>query len=112
MRPLALLGMTKRARKLAFVLLAFALIAGGGAAYLLREPLPHFHARRSSLATATVGDSIIDPDYILTPVRVTATSGLAVDLMFRRPRADSGARLPLAVILGGHYTGRKAVDLL
>ena len=101
-----------RARKRLITTLVIAALACIGTAYLLRDPLPHFHERRSSLARADVGDSIVDPDYILTPVRVTATSGLAVDLMFRRPRADSGARLPLAVILGGHYTGRKAVDLL
>ena len=105
-------AMTSRRGKLVLVLLAIVLIACAGAANLLRDPLPHFQARRSSLASAVVGDSIVDPDYILTPVRVTATSGLAVDLMLRRPRSDSGARLPLAVILGGHYTGRKAVDLL
>ena len=106
------MAMQSRRTKLALVLLAIVLIACAGAANLLRDPLPHFQARRSSLASAVVGDSIVDPDYILTPVRVTATSGLAVDLMLRRPRSDSGARLPLAVILGGHYTGRKAVDLL
>jgi dienelactone hydrolase len=93
-------------------MLILAALSSAGAAYLLRDPLPHFEARRSTFASAVAGDSIIDPEYILTPVRVTATSGLAVDLMFRRPRADSGGNLPLAVILGGHYTGRKAVDLL
>ena len=97
-------------------LLVGTLIAGAllwaWAAYLTRDPLPHFQTRRSSLAAVHEGEPIIDPEYVLTPVRVTAASGLAVDLMLRRPRADSGARLPLAVILGGHYTGRKAVDLL
>ncbi len=106
------LAIQSRRAKLALTLLALILCAGAGAAYLLRDPLPHFTARRSSFASAVVGDSIVDPDYVLTPVRVTATSGLAVDLMLRRPRSDSGTRLPLAVVLGGHYTGRKAVDLL
>ena len=101
-----------RSRRILFGALVVGAIASAGIAYLTRDPMPHFVARRSSLASVVVGDSIVDPEYILTPVRVTATSGLAVDLMFRRPRADSGTRLPLAVILGGHYTGRKAVDLL
>jgi|SRR5687767_5617414 len=101
-----------RRRVSAIIALVSAALLAMLAAHLLRDPLPHFQARRSAFASAVEGDSIVDPNYILTPVRVTATSGLAVDLMFRRPRADSGARLPLAVILGGHYTGRKAVDLL
>ena len=101
-----------RYKKLAVALVVIFLLASAGAAYLLRDPIPHFLARRSSLASVTEGPRIVDPEYILTPVRLTATSGLAVDLMVRRPIADSGQRLPLAVILGGHYTGRKAVDRL
>src|SRR5687768_11994802 len=99
-----------RRRVSAIIALVSAALLAMLAAHLLRDPLPHFQARRSAFASAVEGDSIVDPNYILTPVRVTATSGLAVDLMLRRPRSDSGARLPLAVILGGHYTGRKAVD--
>ena len=98
-------------KALVFVLVA-ALLGVAGVAYLLRDPLPHFQARRSVLASVTEGATITDSAYVLTPVRVTAASGLAVDLMLRRPRADSGRQLPLAVILGGHYTGRKAVDRL
>ena len=103
---------SSRRRRFLIGALGIVVLCGVGVAYLTRDPLPHFQARRSAVASVTVGDSIIDPDYVLTPMRVVATSGLAVELMFRRPRADSGARLPLAVILGGHYTGRKAVDLL
>ena len=101
-----------RLAKLAFVLLAILVLAGAGSAYLLRDPLPHFVVRRSALATATEGEPIIERGYILTPVRVTATSGLAVELAVRRLIADSAQRLPLAVVLGGHYTGRKAAERL
>ena len=101
-----------RRAKLALVLLTILVLAGAGAAYLLRDPLPHFTARRSALATATEGEPIIERGYILTPVRVTATSGLAVELAVRRAIADSAQRLPLAVVLGGHYTGRKAAERL
>jgi dienelactone hydrolase len=46
-------------------------------------------------------------------VTLTATSGLVVELIVRRALADSArARLPLAVVLGGHYTGREAARLL
>ena len=98
--------------KLALVLVAILLFAGAGAAYLLRDPLPYFLARRSTLARVTEGDPIIERGYVLTPVRVTATSGLAIELAVRRAIADSAQRLPLAVVLGGHYTGRKAAERL
>jgi len=101
-----------RATKALAIIGTAAILVAPAVAYLLRDPLPRFLERRSSLASVTEGARIVDPDYVLTPVRVTATSGLAVDLMVRRPTADSGKRLPLAVILGGHYTGRKAVDRL
>jgi dienelactone hydrolase len=81
-------------------------------AYLLRDPLPHFMERRSRLASATEGESLDSGGYRLTSARVTATSGLAVDLTVRRLLADSGRRRPLAVILGGHYGARKAMDFL
>ena len=48
----------------------------------------------------------------MTPVRLVATSGLAVDLVVRRAVADSGRSLPLAIILGGPYTGREAARLV
>ena len=102
----------RRMRRIVFAALIAGTLSVAGVAYLTRDPMPHFVERRSALANVVVGDSIVDPDYVLTPARVIATSGLAVDLMFRRPRADSSGRLPLALILGGHYTGRKAVDLL
>jgi hypothetical protein len=81
------------------------------AAYLLRDPLPHFVERRSQLATVIPGESLDSAGYRLTTARVVATSGLAVELTVRRPLADSG-RLPLAVILGGHYGSRRAMRFL
>ena len=83
-----------------------------GAASLLRDPLPHFLERRSRLATATESASTVSGGYRLTSTRVTAASGLAVDLTVRRAIADSARRLPLAVILGGHYGSRQAMDFL
>ena len=84
----------------------------GATAYLLRDPLPHFVERRSALAGVSQGAPSIEDGFVLTPMRVTATSGLAVDLVVRRAVADSGRTLPLAVILGGHYTGREAARML
>ena len=82
-------------------------------AWLLRDPMPHFVARRSQLATVSETPPAVEEGYELTDVRLTATSGLSLQLMVRRAVADSAAtRLPLAVILGGHYTGRQAARML
>jgi dienelactone hydrolase len=105
--------MTQR-RKVALVA-AGALLLGSaaGIARLLKDPMPHFVARRSQLATVDETGVSVEGGYQLTPVRLTATSGLTIDLMVRRAVADSAAtRLPLAVILGGHYTGRQAARML
>ena len=82
------------------------------AAYLLRDPLPRFLARRSSLASVVASGPVLDRGYVLETIRLTATSGLAVDLTVRRAGDDSARRRPLVVILGGHHTGREAVRLL
>jgi hypothetical protein len=90
-----------------------ALIAGGCVAstQLIHDPLPRFFAR-SVLRSVTVDRPITEGGYILTAVRLKATSGLAFELVVRRATADSARRLPLAVILGGHYTGRRSAELL
>src|SRR5262245_62525203 len=89
----------------------FALLVGAGVialgigtAYLLRDPLPRFAERRSSLGEVTTSGSTIENGYVYTPAHLVAKSGLAVDLVVRRAVQDTGARrtLPLAVILGGH----------
>ena len=94
-------------------LIALAMLVGlvAFAGYLLRDPLPHFLARRSQLASVEAGESLDSAGYRLTTARVVAKSGLAVELTVRRPLADSG-RLPLAVILGGHYGSRRAMRFL
>ena len=105
---------TRKHRWLRGIVIGMAIVAVAlslWAAYLLRDPLPRFIERRSALARAEVGEPLIDGQDRLTPVRLVATSGLAVNLMLRRALADTG-RLPLAVILGGHYTGRDAVKMI
>lgn len=94
--------------------LAVAIIAAltiGGVAWLLRDPEPYFLSRRSSLARITLGASVVEQGFALTPVRLTATSGLAVDLVVRRATADSGP-LPVVIVLGGHHTGRDAARMI
>lgn len=95
------------------VLAVLLLLIVAGVARLLRDPMPHFTARRSALAGVSADSAVIEDGYLLEPLRITATSGLAVNILVRRAIADTGRRnLPLAVILGGHYTGREAARLL
>lgn len=103
----------KRKARISLTLGFVAVAIGIGVALLLRDPMPHFQARRSSLATVTESPPVVDEGYELTNVKLTATSGLALELMVRRAIADTAAgRLPLAVILGGHYTGHQAARML
>lgn len=93
-------------------MLLMALIVGGSVAYLLRDPLPRFRERRSAIASVVPGPAAVEGGYVLTPTRLVATSGLAVEFVVRRAVADSGRQLPLAIILGGPLTGREAARLV
>jgi dienelactone hydrolase len=104
--------MTRRQRRFLILGTTVGLVTIG-VARLLRDPLPHFVERRSSLAGATVDAPVVEEGHVLETVRVTATSGLAVNMLVRRAIADTGRKgLPLALILGGHYTGREAARML
>lgn len=105
---------TLRSRRWRRWLLA-ALAAGlaAPACWLLTHLAPrhaHFLERRGGIVTAVV-DSRPEGNFISDAVRLTATSGLKVDLRVLRPAAP-GQRLPLVLLLGGHRTGRDAVDVL
>jgi hypothetical protein len=99
-------------RSLAGIAAITTLALVGGTAWLLRDPRSRFMERRSSVARVAEGAAVVDEGFELTPVRVEARSGLAVDLAVRRAVGDSGRTLPLVVILGGHYTGRAAARML
>jgi len=102
-----------RRRRLTLVVIAVLLCAGvAGTAWLLRDPTPHFRERRAALAAVSEGEPVVEDGFSLQEMRVVGTSGLAVDLVVRRALADSGQTLPLALILGGHHTGRDAARLL
>ena len=94
------------------MVLAIALGLGAGVTHLLSDPLPRFRERRSVLARVEQDATTIEQGFALTAVRLTAASGLALDVVVRRAVADSGRKLPLAVILGGHYKGRDAARVV
>jgi len=55
---------------------------------------------------------VVDARSRLQSVRIIASSGLAVDLTWKRSLADSNRRLPLVVILGGHLMGAEAANIV
>jgi hypothetical protein len=85
-------------------------------AIVLRDPTSHFLQRRSHLVEAVEGPiEVLDAHHVQT-VRLTAASGLEVELLVKRP-AEHGATgdvtaRPLVLLLGGHRTGRDAVHLI
>lgn len=89
----------------------FALLALAGVARLLRDPRPYFLARHATLARVVEGTTVVEQGFRLTPVHLTATSGLSVDLVVRRAVGDTG-RLPAVIVLGGHHTGRDAARMI
>ena len=100
----------KRTRSLVAVGVLLLLI--GFALYLLRDPRPYYAERRSQLARVDAGDQVTEGGFVQQPFRVHATSGLAVDITVKRAIADSGKRLPVVLVLGGHRTGQHSVRLV
>jgi hypothetical protein len=92
---------SRRWRRLLIGVGVLTVAALGGAAYLLRDPMPHFRARRGTLASVGEQATTVTAEYATTSARVTSTSGLSLELAVRRPLADTGKRLPMAVVLGG-----------
>lgn len=106
-----------RRRKLLFrisaVVAGLVLAAWAWAAYLVRDPEPYFRARRGPVAAVEVQGLRRDGDAWREDVRIVSTTGLSVEMAIRRP-ADSATvvRRPLFILLGGHETGREAVELV
>lgn len=85
-------------------------------AYLLRDPVPYFEARRGTLVTVEEESSTDSAGTREVHLRLTSTTGQRIAVAIRRPApqaADSGqVRRPLIVILGGHERGRGAGALI
>ena len=103
-----------RARRGAADTLVLALIvaAVAGAAWLLRDPAPIILDRRGSLTAAHEASLELADSHYVQVVRLKSSSGLTVSMTTKRHVADAGARLPLALLLGGRNTGQDAVRLL
>src|SRR5690606_13698547 len=72
----------------------------------------YFAQRRGTTHTATTGPWQTETGgFISQSVTVRADTGLEVNLRVSRP-SGIDEPLPLVIILGGHRTGRDAVDLI
>ncbi|MCH9651695.1 MAG: hypothetical protein K0U98_25940 [Deltaproteobacteria bacterium] len=78
---------------------------------LTKDPEPTFAHRHGSLSTLEVQSSKGSVDYRSELLRLTSSSGLSFEMALRVPLRPPG-RLPLVVVLGGHRTGRDAIDLI
>lgn len=99
-------------KKFLVILGAGVVTAAAMVLYLLRDPRPRFTERRSSVVSVQESPPVVEGGSSFQDVRITAASGLVVNLSVRRQLSDSGRRLPAAVILGGHVTGSAAARLV
>lgn len=91
---------------------AVGIALAAGVAHLLRNPQPYVLARRSAIERTIERERVALGNSTLESIRISATSGLKVDISVRRHVRDSVGRLPLVVILGGHVTGGQAAQLV
>lgn len=94
------------------IVLSLIIAAAASVAWLLRDPAPTILDRRGSLAAAHDETLVLADSHYVQVIRLTSTSGLTVSMTTKRHVADSGTRLPLALLLGGRNTGQDAVRLL
>jgi dienelactone hydrolase len=105
----------RRRRRFASITLTALLAAGvAGGLWLTRDPEPRMLARRSVLADVTEGPVVPDGNHELRDVTLRAESGLEVELTIKRPISgdETQARRPLAIVLGGHRSGRSAIQFI
>ena len=106
---------TRRRLRLTGIAAAVVLMAcSAGSLWLTRDPEPRMLERRSSLAGVTEGPIVREGNHELRDVKLRAESGIEVELTLKRRVSDSSAdaRRPLAIVLGGHRTARRAVQFI
>lgn len=85
-------------------------------AFLLRDPVPYFEARRGNITAVEEETSSDSAGTQETHYRLTSSTQQRIALAVRRPvhsESDSGQiRRPLFLILGGHERGRGAGALI
>jgi dienelactone hydrolase len=81
-----------------------------------QDPTAHFDQRRGTLARVESQPLETVAGYKASVVELTSSSGLNLTLSIKRPLGREGlndqGRRPLLVLLGGHRTGRDAVELI
>ena len=71
----------------------------------------YFVERAGRIDDARVVATRVDRGYSET-LHLVSTSGLEVDLRVSRPAGEITGRLPVLILVGGHQTGKDAVDLV
>jgi dienelactone hydrolase len=103
-------------KSLAILALLGSLAAAAVILRLRRDLEPEIRDRAGSLVAASIEDERAADGFLVQEIALRSTSGLEVHLALKR-RADPADgspanRRPLAILLGGLDTGRKAIELL
>ncbi len=102
-------------RLAALLLLAMVVLLAGAAGLLWFDARQvkneFFDARKGEVVAASVSEIAQDQGQRSDLVRLRSDTGLAVTLRVLRP-SSTQTRLPVLLILGGHRTGSRAVQLL
>ena len=69
-----------------------------------------FSERQGSIEKVDTEQTALDGEQLAEAVQLIADTGLTVSFRVIR-KADPGAKLPVLLVLGGHRTGKDAVDL-
>jgi hypothetical protein len=88
-------------------------LAGVWVAHKPRGSAEDYRARVGSVRHVALGVLVDERGgFVSQEVQLTSDTGLRVNLKVLRPAGESSERRPLAVMLGGHRTGRDAVRLI
>lgn len=98
-----------------FAAVVVAVVFGVPAAWIASHAIPRsatFTERRGPLVAIEAGNETVTPTGAFSrAVRLTASTGLVVDLRVLRPAGPPRPR-PLVILLAGHRTGRDAIDIV
>ena len=103
-------GGRPRWRRMVAIVIALLALPLGWLAGLAVPRHAHFFTRAGNLREVVTGEWMPQAgNFSSQAVRLTTDTGLGVDLRVMRPEGAAGP-LPLVLLLGGHRTGRDAVD--